>query len=227
MNNHITKFIDLLKNIKSPHVFNPWWEGDPEHDLGGDSSRVRREQLSQYLRERQKAKFLLVGEGLSYQGGHFTGIAMTSERILLGHMRHKGITPEMVFSGIDPRRSSHPDIKEKGFSENTATIVWGYLAGAGLDTRDFVFWNAFPWHPYNKNRGLLSNRAPSPAELESGRPVLKALIQAFQFQQIVAVGNHAKTQLELMDIPATKVRHPAFGGATEFKNQMSVILKRS
>ncbi len=224
MNNYLNKFLNLLKNKNSNDVFNPWWESDPEHDLDGNSPRIRREQLSQYLLERQKAKVLLVGEGLSYQGGHFTGIAMTSERILLGHMRHKGIIPEQVFSGIEPRRTSHPDIKKNGFSENTATIVWGYLAQTGYDTRDFLFWNAFPWHPYNRTRGLLSNRSPSPAELKLGRPVLKMLIQVFHFKRIVAVGNHAKTQLDLMSLQSTKVRHPAFGGASEFKKQMNSML---
>jgi len=145
MTRQIKPLLNLLKIKNSPHVFNPWWETDLEHDLDGNSPRIRREQLSQYLLERQGAKFLLVGEGLGYQGGHFTGIAMTSERILLGHMLHKGITPEQVFSGIKSRRTSRPDIKENGFSENTATIVWGYLAEAGYNSRDFLFWNAFPW----------------------------------------------------------------------------------
>jgi len=224
MKTRLNKFLYLLKNINSNHVFNPWWERDPEHDLDDNSPRVRREQLSQYLLERQKAKVLLVGEGLSYQGGHFTGIAMTSERILLGHMRHKSISPEHVFSGIEPGRTSHPAIKKDGFSENTATIVWGFLAQAGYNTRDFLFWNAFPWHPYNKTKGLLSNRAPQSSEFEQGRPVLNALIKTHHFTQIVAVGNHAKAQLDLIGVPAIKVRHPAFGGASEFKSQMSSIL---
>ncbi|MBN2411498.1 uracil-DNA glycosylase [candidate division KSB1 bacterium] len=220
----IDNILELLKANKSTHVFNPWWESDPEHDLDGNSPRVRREQLSQYLRERQGAKVLLVGEGLSYRGGHFTGIAMTSERILLGRMRHRGIMPEHVFSGIESRRTSNPAVRENGFSENTATIVWDFLTGAGYNTRDFLFWNAFPWHPYDKTKGLLSNRPPSPSELELGRPVLKTLLGAFRFERIFAVGAHAKTQLDKMGLPSIKVRHPAYGGASEFKKQMNLML---
>ncbi len=226
MFNEIDKILAILKVVKSTYVFNPWWESDPEHDLDGNSPLVRREQLAQYLLERRKAKVLLVGEGLSYRGGHFTGIAMTSERILLGRMRHRGITPEHVFSGIGPRRSSNPAVKENGFSENTATIVWEFLTGTGYDTRDFLFWNAFPWHPYDKTKGMLSNRPPSPLELEFGRPVLETLLQAFRLERIFAVGNHAKTQLDLMGISSIKVRHPAYGGASEFKKQMDFFLKR-
>lgn len=217
-------FIKLLDNAPFPNVFNPWMDVDYEHDLDKTAPHIRREQLQQYLAERQNARILLLGEGLSYQGGHFTGIAMTSERILLGGMRHKGITPQMVFSGLAPRRTSNPLFKKDGFSENTATIVWGFLTEQQLDCKDFIFWNAFPWHPWNTTRGILSNRAPLPVELAHGRMILQMLLQAHPFTKVIAVGNHAKCTLDYMGIAAAAVRHPAFGGATLFKKQMRFLL---
>jgi hypothetical protein len=76
----------LLKKSPRGAVFNPWWQVDADNDLGRQAPRIRREQLRAYFSER-------IGEALSYRGGHFTGIAMTSERILLGATTDGGIEP--------------------------------------------------------------------------------------------------------------------------------------
>ena len=108
-------FFKSLKAVKLDNLFNPWFCRDEENDIDSNSPAIRLSQLKQYLLERKNAKYLLVGEALGYQGGHFTGIAMTSERILLGKMKHKSITPEHVFSGIEPRRTSLPSVKKRWF----------------------------------------------------------------------------------------------------------------
>src|SRR5690625_7773411 len=85
MSYQISAFTDSLK--RTPRgLFNPWFHHDREHDKSPESPAIRKRQLEAYLTERSnRARFLFIAEALGYQGGHFTGMAMTSERILLGH----------------------------------------------------------------------------------------------------------------------------------------------
>ncbi len=167
----------------------------------------------------------MVEEALGYQGGHFSGIAMMSERILLGKMEHKSITPKHVFSGIEPRRTSMPSVKKDGFAEPTATIVWERLIKSGYDMNDFIIWNAFPWHPYKPEKGILSNRTPSNYEFEKGKPVMLELLKLANFKKIIAVGEKSRIQLGQMGIDASVVRHPANGGAPKFREQIIKVIK--
>ncbi len=80
----LDKFLRLLKASPSGAVFNPWWQIDEENDIGPHSPAIRRKHLAVYFRERLgKARLAIVGEALGYRGGHFSGIPMTSERMLL------------------------------------------------------------------------------------------------------------------------------------------------
>ncbi len=213
-------FINSLQGIKLDNVFNPWFSYDVEHDIDTESPDKRLTHLRQYLSERKDAKYLLLAEAMGYQGGHFTGIPMTSERILLGKMKHKSIDPGHVFSNIEPQRTSKIRVRKDGFSEPTATIVWEKLIHSGFDMRDFIFWNAFPWHPYNPKKGLLSNRTPSDREFENGEVVLNQLLKIQKGIKIIAIGEKAKKQLLRMGMEVPSVRHPANGGATKFRTQI-------
>ncbi len=85
----IDDFLLLLRKSPSGAVFNPWWEVDDQNDIGRHAPAIRRRQLRAYLRKRlRKANVAIIGEALGYRGGHFSGIPMTSERLLLG--RSKG-----------------------------------------------------------------------------------------------------------------------------------------
>lgn len=215
----VQKLIDNLAHNPGGTIFNPWYDVDPVNDIDEDSPQIRRRQLTQYLKERvDTAKYLLIGEAIGYQGGHFSGMAMTSERILLGHKQKDGVEPEHVFRQIQPKRTSKPEIKEKGFSENTATIVWKIFAEQKLDTYQFVIWNAFSWHPYDENKGLLSNRTPTRGELESAIPNVKMFLDIFNAAKPLAVGEHAHSILSGIGIQCEKLRHPAHGGANDFKD---------
>jgi uracil-DNA glycosylase len=215
----LDNFVRLLKASPSGAVFNPWWEFDEENDIGPRTPAIRRKHLVAYFRERlSKARLAIVGEALGYRGGHFSGIPMTSERMLLGKQAD-------IVAGIKPRRTSKPSVCPDGFSEPTATIVWGALLKIGVLPDEFVLWNAFPWHSFDPRRGLLSNRRPNKLEQLSGRPVLKAFLELFACEQIVALGKIAAAQLEQLGLNTHCVRHPASGGARLFREQIAKIVE--
>lgn len=215
-------FVDHLARAKTGDlVFNPWRQVDGEHGIGEAGPAVRRRQLVHYIAARLgRVRWLLVGEALGYQGGHFTGLAMTSERILLGHMQRRGIEPHDVIPDLAPARTSRPEIKPKGFSEPTATIVWGAIKEFGLDPRAFVLWNAFPWHPFRAGAGLLSNRRPTVSEVDQGLPVLSGLLDLLGGVEVMAVGRVAADLLDRRGLPHGSMRHPARGGAPLFRTQL-------
>ena len=144
----ITTFLTELTKHHLPSVFNAWSDYDPDLDIGSNAPAIRRDQLQQYLVLRQgSARYLFLAEAVGYQGGRFSGIPITSERILLGH--HDQVRPEDVIGGPG-HRTSRPDspslnpteqasARARGMAEPTATIVWGALLSHGLEPEEFVF----------------------------------------------------------------------------------------
>jgi hypothetical protein len=222
----IEKFVRSLNRSPSGAVFNPWWQVDKQNDVNRNAPEIRRKQLAAYLRKRVgKVKLVVIAEALGYRGGHFSGIPMTSERILLGKKKDDGIEPEHVFSSIKARRTSKREQCPDGFSEPTATIVWSSLLRLRLKPEEFVLWNAFPWHSFDPRRGLLSNRTPNKSEQSAGLSVLKAFLDLFPRDAIVALGNVAASQLNELNVESRPVRHPASGGARLFRRQIEKIVK--
>ncbi len=221
----IDEFLRLLKGSPSHAVFNPWWEVDEQNDIGRNAPAIRRRQLRAYLQKRVgKANVAVIGEAVGYRGGHFSGIPMTSERLLLGRNEEFQLKPGDFF-GINPRRTSKPEKYPDGFSEPTATIVWGTLLRLGMKPEQFVLWNAFPWHSFDSRRGMLSNRMPNKSERAAGLPVLKAFLELFSRDQVVALGKIAAAQLEELNVDAHCIRHPASGGARLFRQQIAKVVQ--
>jgi hypothetical protein len=225
MSNQVEKFITRLKKSPSGAVFNPWWQVDNENDIGRSAPSIRRKQLGAYLQKRlDGVELAIIGEAVGYRGGHFSGIPMTSERILLGKMKDGGIESQRIFSSIKPRRTSKPARCSEGFSEPTATIVWSTLLKLGVSPEEFVLWNAFPWHSFDPRRGMLSNRMPNKSEQAAGAPVIKAFLKLFPCKQVVALGKIAAAQLEELGVDSRSIRHPASGGAKLFRQQIAKIV---
>ncbi len=229
MSSDISQFLSLLsKSFTLQDAFNPWADVDQENDMGPFSPEIRQRQLSHYLESRlREAKYVLIGEAVGYGGGHFSGIAMTSERILLGFQKGRGIHPEHVLPALKPQRTSRPEIMRRGFAEPTATIVWDTIVNSSLRPTEFVLWNAFAWHPFNPKKGILSNRKPKTREMVYGRKALIGFLELFSDAIVIGVGKTSAYCLDALDTDFYSVRHPAQGGAQEFRSQFSQILDRT
>lgn len=217
----INRFLSQLSAYRGSLVFNPWHDSDPAMEIQG-AAAIRRQQLKEYLTLRLgKAKLLLIAEACGYQGGHFSGIAMTCERMLL-HC-HPTITPDMIL-GRKGQRTSRKDSlaipkaiqREKGFNEPTDSVVWKAALDAGLGPNEFLLWNIFPFHPYKKGN-LLSNRTPTDSELADGLAFTEELLSLTGALPLFAIGKKSETTLTEAGFSVTGLRHPANGGANIFR----------
>jgi len=197
----LNRLLALLGTPPGARVFNPWRDHDPSTDRDADAPRQRLARLREHLD--CDARLILVGEAAGYQGCHVSGIAFTSERLLL-----EGRIPRVR---LDDRITSRP----RPWSEPSATTVWGTLHELGL-AESTVLWNCFPWHPHREGE-LQSNRTPTREEIAAGRPLLDLLCSQWPKAKVIAVGKAAAGALAMLDREAPCVRHPSMGGATEFR----------
>lgn len=207
-------FFDALFNarIARDAVFDPWRQGNGD-DAGGNDAPARRARLERHMDVTDPA-LLLVGEAPGYQGCRISGVPFTSEALLL-----EGAIPRV---GQPNARISARDMP---WHEPSATIVWGALYANRVAERTLL-WNAFPWHPFNPRDGRLSNRTPTSTELSVGLPILEALLASLPpSTKIAAVGRKAQGLLAQAGCAnAACLRHPAFGGATEFRNGLHALV---
>ena len=174
---------------------------------------IRRENLRLYLEEAGEPRMLLVGEAPSHRGGRLTGIAFTSEQIML--------------SGVDGRflgehrgyRKATPGPKRS--TEASATMVWATIKN--IDPLPLL-WNAFPFHPF-VSENPHSNRIPTAGELIIGAPFLETLMELFPIETVVAIGNSAERSLTRLGIAHTKVRHPSQGGKRKFVDGLLALAR--
>jgi len=158
----------------------------------------------------QGKRILLVGEALGYKGGKLTGIPFSSGNIIQNY-------EHPLFNNIrDKIKINHLE------SENTAKIVWDYLL-----TKETIplFWNAFPYHPHPQNE-LHKNRLPNQMELKQGSIYLQQIINFFEPEIIAGIGNKGYKAIKqlLPDSQINKIRHPSFGGKSEFINGMNKFI---
>ncbi|MPL86546.1 hypothetical protein SDC9_32528 [bioreactor metagenome] len=220
-------FVKQLQAYRGAETFNPWSDYDATCDIGPEAPVIRANNLLRYLTLRRNAKYLFIAEGLGYQGGHFSGMAMTSERILLGF--HPAVSPEVVLGKWNYQRTSNPSSQllnkkqqEEGFNEPTATVMWGQLAQHGLSPFQSILWNIFPFHPYKADK-ILTNRTPSKAELDIGIVYAKMLLELVPGMEVIAIGQKAAGTLAKYGVACNTVPHPSMGGANKFKAAIKTI----
>ena len=204
MDEMIKRFQDFVEELAitkvTPNVYN-------QYAYTCEENAIRRENLLTYLKEmyRLKPKVMLVGEAPGYRGCRLTGVPFTSEYLLMHNI--EGLD---LFGRAKGYRLAVE--KEKLLREATATIIWRTLIEQDMMA---VAWNAFPFHPHKNGNGE-TNRTPLKKELEIGKKSLLKMIEMFNIEKIIAVGNKAEENLSSLNIICQKVRHPAQGGKNEF-----------
>jgi uracil-DNA glycosylase len=195
------RFVDALAQVRLPHVFNPYADCCELHDRA-DAARRRKNNLELFLHAAldTKVNTIWIARDLGYRGGRRTGVPLTDEV----HLDLVG----RLLGGIKLKRATRGPV----VAERTAAVVWKVLLR--ID-RPVVLWNVFPFHPHEPDDPF-SNRCHTPAEREIALPVLETLIEMFEPERLVAIGRDAKLALKDIDIPVTTVRHPSYGGQSEF-----------
>ncbi len=79
-----------------------------------------------------------------------------------------------------------------------------------------MLWNVFPLHPHRPGDPM-SNRRHSRSERRACQPFLLRLIEVLSPRTVVAiVVAAAEVALGELNVAATTVRHPSYGGQPEF-----------
>lgn len=202
----------------SSRIANPYRDQDPALDRRGAAAQ-RRRNLEAYLDLVGTPRLVLLGEAIGYRGGRFSGIPFTSERQLAGP---EGVLLPWVHESF--RATSR---NQNLWLEPSGSIVWGALQAFQTSPRGVLLWNTFPWHPYGAN-GPLSNRTPERALVQANLFVLERLLAALPSSaKIAAVGRVAEAALATVGISGAltpRLRHPAHGGANEFRRQLAALL---
>jgi len=220
----LERFIEKLQGYESPFgVVNPWRDFVDGLDIGSQAPEIRTRQLREYLTARlHRVRYLLVAEAKGYQGGRFTGVPLASERMLLGH--HEEIDPTLILPSGHAEQTSLQTVRQRGFTEPTATIVWKELIRLGIPSYDVLTWNIFPFHPYDPDQGYLSNRTPTARELQVGGEFFVDLLALCPAVKIVSIGRKSQETLTALGFTNFPVRHPANGGARQFREGLELLM---
>ena len=119
-----------------PGLFNPWRDRCG-FDSPANGPTRKLERLAQHLS--CQPHFIICGEAAGHLGCRHSGIAFTSERLLL----------DRVIPRIEPQEGRLTK-RMLPLSEPSATVVWRTLYNLGIAER-VVLWNALPLHPHNAN----------------------------------------------------------------------------
>jgi hypothetical protein len=110
--------------------------------------------------------------------------------------------------------TSERQLTGSGPAEASATVVHRVLRELGIED-DVLLWNVVPTHPHRPDRPY-TNRRPARDEVESSSYFLGCVAVG---RLVVAVGRLAQ---EATGAPF--VRHPAHGGAAEFRDGLCRLL---
>lgn len=201
------EFVDMVAALAFSNAFNPYSDTCVDFDRP-NAATIRKDNLLAVLNAaiERGVDSIWVARDLGYRGGRRTGLALTDEAHLDAHARLLGTGPLMK-STVGP-----------AVAERTASVVWQML----LAIQQPVFlWNVFPLHPHEPEDPQ-SNRCHTRQERMACRHIMLGLLTLLQPRSVLAIGRDAQVALEDLGIDADKVRHPSYGGQTEFIQGISV-----
>lgn len=200
-------FVQAVAALRFDNCFNPYVDRCEVHDRG-DAPNCRVTALSAMVEAaaREPIDAIWVGRDLGYRGGRRTGLALTDDVHIDRHAKRWDLVAERPTIGA-------------AVAERTAAIIWGMLGD--IDSRVFL-WNVFPLHPHKPDEPF-TNRQHNARERRAGEDVLRELITLLKPARIVAIGNDAAAAAgRVADVmPVICVRHPSYGGQTEFMRQIA------
>lgn len=199
-------FVRTLAAVDLPDTFNPYADRCPVYDKPS-APTLRAKTLLSMLEAAVESEVdsLWIGRDLGYRGGRRTGLALTDEIHVDAHAARWGIAAARPTKG-------------EAVAERTAAVVWGILRNVELAV---FLWNVFPLHPHEP-RNPFSNRSHTARERAVGEELLCELIALIRPRRIVAIGNDAARTARRVagGEEVYTVRHPSYGGQTEFLAQM-------
>lgn len=202
-------FVNAITALRFDNCFNPYVDRCEIHDRR-DAPDYRARALSAMLESaaREPIDAIWVGRDLGYRGGRRTGLALTDDVHIARHAKRWGLVVERPTIGA-------------AVAERTAAVIWSMLDQ--IDARIFL-WNVFPLHPH-ESEDPFTNRQHNARERNAGEELLHALVVLLRPARIIAIGNDAAAAANRVvgGVPVLCVRHPSYGGQTQFLRQIEEL----
>ena len=207
--NLIHPFVNAVAALRFENCFNPYVDRCEVHDHE-DAPYLRATALSAMVKSaaREPIEAIWVGRDLGYRGGRRTGLALTDDVHIDRHAKRWDLSADRPTIGT-------------AIAERTAAVIWSMLDQ--IDARIFL-WNVFPLHPHESGVPF-SNRQHNARERRAGEEVLQNLIALLRPSRIIAIGNDAAaaTSRVVDAVSVICVRHPSYGGQTQFLRQIAEL----
>ena len=200
------QFVEALSKLDFENTFNPYSQRCDVHDL--DDAPKRRLKMLQSMLElaiEREIDSMWIGRDLGYRGGRRTGLALTDDVHFFECATRWGLSIQRPTKGVIT-------------AERTAAVIWCALSQIEVSV---FLWNVFPLHPHEPENPF-SNRSHNSLERKTGEEFLFQLILLLKPRRLIAIGNDAaRTACRLSgQHTVIQVRHPSYGGQTQFLEQM-------